>query len=70
MCIYPIKRLTELTNEFVKYLQSGAFWRVISQHGVNVSFMAPTAVRAIRKEDPEGSFFYKYGMSSRLKSES
>lgn len=43
---------------------SGAYWRVISQHGVNVSFMAPTAVRAIRKEDPEGSNVAKYDMSN------
>jgi propionyl-CoA synthetase len=33
---------------------AGAFWRVISQHDVAVMFTAPTAFRAIRKEDPEG----------------
>ncbi|MGI5237372.1 propionyl-CoA synthetase [Dactylosporangium sp. CA-139066] len=33
---------------------AGAFWRVVEDHGVNVLFAAPTAVRAIRKEDPEG----------------
>jgi propionyl-CoA synthetase len=32
----------------------GAFWRVISQHGVNAFFTAPTAFRAIKKEDPQG----------------
>jgi propionyl-CoA synthetase len=32
----------------------GAFWRVAAQHGVNVLFTAPTAFRAIKKEDPRG----------------
>ncbi|WP_433048894.1 AMP-binding protein [Dactylosporangium sp. CS-033363] len=31
---------------------AGAFWRVVADHGVNVLFTAPTAIRAIRKEDP------------------
>ena len=35
---------------------AGAFWRVIDEHGVNVVFTAPTAFRAIRREDPEGRF--------------
>jgi propionyl-CoA synthetase len=33
---------------------AGAFWRVVEQHGVNVLFTAPTALRAIKKEDPDG----------------
>ena len=33
---------------------AGAFWRVIAQHGVNAFFTAPTAFRAIKKEDPRG----------------
>ena len=33
---------------------AGAFWRVIAEHGVSVLFCAPTAFRAIRKEDPNG----------------
>ena len=33
----------------------GAFWRVIAEHKVAVLFTAPTAFRAIRKEDPEGT---------------
>ena len=33
----------------------GAFWRVASQHGVSALFTAPTAFRAIKKEDPQGS---------------
>ena len=38
----------------------GAFWRVISQHGVSVLFTAPTAFRAIKKEDPNGDYLKKY----------
>lgn len=41
----------------------GAFWRVISQHGVRVLFTAPTAIRAIKKEDPEGKFTKEYDLS-------
>ncbi|WP_395678468.1 propionyl-CoA synthetase [Inquilinus sp.] len=33
---------------------AGAFWRVAEQHGVSVLFTAPTAFRAIKREDPEG----------------
>ncbi len=42
---------------------AGAFWRVISQHGVKVMFTAPTAFRAIKKEDPKGEFLKKYDLS-------
>jgi len=42
---------------------AGAFWRVISQHGAVALFTAPTAFRAIRKEDPEGKFIGKYDLS-------
>ena len=42
---------------------AGAFWRVISQHGVKVLFTAPTAFRAIKKEDPKGEFVGKYDLS-------
>jgi len=41
----------------------GAFWRVISQHNVKVLFTAPTAFRAIKKEDPDGNFVKKYDIS-------
>ncbi|HPS94850.1 MAG TPA: AMP-binding protein, partial [Deltaproteobacteria bacterium] len=41
----------------------GAFWRVISQHKVKVLFTAPTAFRAIKKEDPDGSHIGKYDIS-------
>ena len=40
----------------------GAFWRVISQHGVSVLFTAPTAVRAINKEYPNVDYLKKYGI--------
>jgi len=42
----------------------GAFWRVVSEYGVKALFTAPTAIRAIRKEDPEGSYIDKYDLSS------
>ena len=41
----------------------GAFWRVISQHGVSTLFTAPTAFRAIRQQDPEGSHIARYDLS-------
>ena len=41
----------------------GAFWRVASQHGVNALFTAPTAFRAIKKEDPRGEHIGKYDLS-------
>jgi propionyl-CoA synthetase len=41
----------------------GAFWRVIAQHDVKVLFTAPTAFRAIKKEDPKGEHFRKYDLS-------
>jgi propionyl-CoA synthetase len=41
----------------------GAFWRVISEHKVNVMFTAPTAFRAIKREDPEGEFIGRYDLS-------
>ncbi|KUH95088.1 propionate--CoA ligase [Mycolicibacterium acapulense] len=41
----------------------GAFWRVASEHGVKALFTAPTAVRAIRKEDPDGEHIGRYDLS-------
>ncbi|MBI3213999.1 MAG: propionyl-CoA synthetase [Mycobacterium sp.] len=41
----------------------GAYWRVVSEYGVNVLFTAPTAIRAIRKEDPDGEYLDKYDLS-------
>ena len=43
---------------------AGAFWRVIEQHKVKCLFTAPTAFRAIRREDPEGELLKKYDISS------
>jgi propionyl-CoA synthetase len=40
---------------------AGAFWRVINQHGVDVFFTAPTAIRAIKQHDPDGAFFALHG---------
>jgi propionyl-CoA synthetase len=40
----------------------GAFWRLISQHGVSVLFTAPTAFRAIKREDPGGDYIRKYDL--------
>ncbi|WP_420334111.1 propionyl-CoA synthetase [Roseibium sp.] len=42
---------------------AGVFWRVISEHNVASLFTAPTAFRAIRKEDPEGELIKKYDLS-------
>jgi propionyl-CoA synthetase len=41
----------------------GAFWRLIVQHGVSVLFTAPTAFRAIKKEDPHGEHMRKHDLS-------
>jgi len=40
----------------------GAFWRVISEHRVRVLFTAPTAFRAIRRDDPEGEHLKRYDL--------
>ena len=42
---------------------AGAFWRVIAEHGVSVLFTAPTAFRAIRQQDPEGTLVSDYDLS-------
>ena len=42
---------------------AGAFWKIISDYKVKSLFTAPTAFRAIKKEDPEGKFFSKYDLS-------
>lgn len=42
----------------------GAFWRVISEHGVSSLFCAPTAFRAIKREDPDGKYAEGYDLSS------
>jgi propionyl-CoA synthetase len=40
----------------------GAFWRLTAQHGVNIIFTAPTAFRAIKKEDPQGLHMGKHDL--------
>jgi propionyl-CoA synthetase len=42
---------------------AGQFWRVVAEHGVKSLFTAPTAFRAIKKEDPDGEFTRKYDIS-------
>ncbi len=42
---------------------AGAFWRVISQYKVKTLFTAPTAFRAIKRDDPEGKFLKDYDLS-------
>ncbi|NMM45925.1 propionyl-CoA synthetase [Rhodospirillaceae bacterium KN72] len=42
---------------------AGTFWRVIEEHGVTTLFTAPTAFRAIKKEDPKGALIGKYDLS-------
>jgi propionyl-CoA synthetase len=41
----------------------GTFWRVISEHNVRSFFTAPTAIRAVKREDPEGTFTKPYDLS-------
>jgi propionyl-CoA synthetase len=42
---------------------AGTFWRVISEHNVKSFFTAPTAFRAVKREDPKGEFVKKYDFS-------
>ena len=42
---------------------AGTFWRVIAEHGVSALFTAPTAFRAIKKEDPNGALIGQYDLS-------
>jgi propionyl-CoA synthetase len=43
---------------------AGAFWRVVAEHGVRLLFTAPTALRAIKREDPAGTLIPRYDLSS------
>lgn len=45
---------------------ANAFWRVIAEHGVRAFFTAPTAIRAVKREDPEGKLPGRHDLS-RLK---
>ena len=48
----------------IKTPDAGAFWRVCAEYKVNALFSAPTAFRAIAKEDPDGSLIQEYDLSS------
>ncbi|KPQ30372.1 MAG: propionyl-CoA synthetase [Marinobacter excellens HL-55] len=48
----------------VRTPDAGAFWRVVQDHKVNMLFTAPTAFRAVRKEDPEADQLSRYDVSS------
>ncbi|HTZ42323.1 MAG TPA: propionyl-CoA synthetase [Jatrophihabitans sp.] len=43
---------------------AGAFWRVVAEHKVSTMFTAPTAIRAIKREDPDGELIRRYDLSS------
>ncbi|ORY44373.1 acetyl-CoA synthetase-like protein, partial [Rhizoclosmatium globosum] len=43
---------------------AGAFWRLIQEYKINALYTAPTAIRAIRKEDPDGLLLKKYNLKS------
>jgi acyl-coenzyme A synthetase/AMP-(fatty) acid ligase len=47
----------------VRTPDAGSFWRVISEYKVKSFFTAPTAFRAVKKEDPKGEFLQKYDIS-------
>jgi propionyl-CoA synthetase len=47
----------------VRTPDAGTFWRIITEHKVNVFFTAPTAFRAIKKEDPTAELIKKYDLS-------
>ncbi len=46
----------------VRTPDAGSYWRIIEQHKVKALFTAPTAIRAIKKEDPEGKLLKKYDL--------
>ncbi|MBB4865214.1 propionyl-CoA synthetase [Pseudomonas nitritireducens] len=48
----------------VRTPDAGSYWRVIEEHKVNSLFCAPTAIRAIRKEDPQGELLKRYDLGS------
>ncbi|HCV17708.1 MAG TPA: propionyl-CoA synthetase, partial [Alteromonas sp.] len=48
----------------VRTPDAGAFWRMVDEYKIKALFAAPTAFRAIRKEDPEAAEINKYDISS------
>lgn len=47
----------------IKTPDASTFWRIISEHKVSTMFTAPTAIRAIKKEDPNGDFIKQYDLT-------
>ncbi|WP_299336241.1 acetate--CoA ligase [uncultured Psychroserpens sp.] len=47
----------------IKTPDASTFWRIISEHQVKVMFTAPTAIRAIKKEDPDGQLLQQFDLS-------
>lgn len=47
----------------IKTPDASTFWRLIAEHQVSIMFTAPTAIRAIKKEDPNGDFIKQYDLS-------
>jgi propionyl-CoA synthetase len=60
--VYLLNSINECLFLFVLF-QAGSFWRVIESHNVQTLFAAPTAVRAIKREDPYGELLKKYNIS-------
>jgi len=60
-----INRNTTLVFEGkpIKTPDASTYWRVLAEHKVSVMFTAPTAIRAIKKEDPDGEFIKQYDLS-------
>jgi propionyl-CoA synthetase len=48
----------------IKTPDASTFWRIISEHNVKVMFTAPTAIRAIKKVDPQGLYIKQYDLSN------
>ncbi len=48
----------------IKTPDASTFWRIIAEHKVSTMFTAPTAIRAIKKEDPDGEFIKQYDLSA------
>jgi acyl-coenzyme A synthetase/AMP-(fatty) acid ligase len=48
----------------IKTPDAGAYWRIIEEYGVNVFFTAPTGIRAVKREDPDGRLLAKYDLKS------
>lgn len=48
----------------VRTPDASVFWRIIEEHKVRVLFVAPTAIRAIKQEDPDGTFIKNYDLSA------